>query len=225
MSNKPLLPSNNPFRTDTTIAMQKIGSQDTPADYRDPNLPLATGDLDTQSIIKRSYTSKKMLYPIVGVVILVVGLVTAFLVGMKISHNRPVPSANFENATSTTFDWQRATMTTTIISINTETPQQTTLTRWVTVTPIIFAPPSFTPLSTHIATPSTPASSTSDIEPPTSTIEPTISTENPHNKCMVVDTFGAQDICEYHCIPVKEGNAQHCELRSGRWSCIQCASV
>ncbi|OAF99891.1 uncharacterized protein CC84DRAFT_1180741 [Paraphaeosphaeria sporulosa] len=225
MSTKPSLASNNPFRTDTTIEMQKTGSQQMPADYRDPNHPLAPSDLETQSITRHGCANKKTLYTIAGVATLVVGLVTAFLVSIKISHNRSIPSSNCENATNTNFDWQRATTTTTLISIGTETPQPSTLTTWVTVTPIIFAPPSSTPLSTGTASRSAPANSTQNAEPPPSTIQPAIGTDKPAAKCLVVDTFGAQDICEYHCIPVNEGKAQHCELRSGRLLCIQCDSV
>lgn len=217
------LASNNRFRAENTTKMQNAGSQDMPADYQDPNHPLAPVDIETQSLPKCSCTKNdKTLYTAAGVAVFVVGLVAAFLIGMKISHSRSSPSSNLENATNTTVEWHRINITTTVTSISTETPQPTTLTKWITITPIIFAPQS---LFTSTSSPSTPESSTWDTEPSTSTIEPKIGTEKSEGKCLVVGSFGAKDICEYHCIPINEGKAQHCDVGNGRWLCIRCDTV
>ncbi|KAF1966563.1 hypothetical protein BU23DRAFT_662145 [Bimuria novae-zelandiae CBS 107.79] len=184
--------------------MQQAGTSDLPADYRDPNHPLAPADLEIQTgKNERKWTKKRIAYTAAGVATLLPALAAAFLIGTKISR-RAEPIPDLANTSETVVEWHKVILTTTEMSTSTETPPPTTLMKWITVNPIVFAGPNYTTLSTvpFVA----PVRQTSNVEALTSTAP--VSTDGPSKpgrRCLVFGAFGAKDICDSHCNAILEG--------------------
>lgn len=123
---------------------QRTGAADVPADYRDPNHPLAPANTEMQvSNGNFKWKKKRICATVTGVAVVLVVLVAAFLIGMEVSRNRPQLKLqqDIANTTSTIIQWSTIKPTSIATSTSIETPSLAISTKWVTITPIVFAPP------------------------------------------------------------------------------------